>query len=117
MTKIEKFWDKVIELQGHSDILRQGQIYFHALLEVDPEMAETLRGTELDPFYVDDNIAIFVSYIESHMESPFQGKARTCPSGVVYMFENICMVMSEYHYKQRRGFYDRTGKDHNVRCE
>jgi len=34
--------------------LRIGQAMFNRLYDVDPEFADSLRGSDVDPFYADD---------------------------------------------------------------
>ena len=42
---------------------RPGEVFFNALLEVDPEFAESIRGTALDPFFLDGRIpAVLVAW-------------------------------------------------------
>mgnify|MGYP000932282889 FL=1 len=60
---VASFWKRV---QGYQqDALvngtwRQGQLYFNALYDVDPELANEVRGTTIDPFYRDDKIESFM---------------------------------------------------------
>jgi hypothetical protein len=37
-------------------MIRPGQALFNALLELDPDFVEIIRGTAADPFYHDDRI-------------------------------------------------------------
>ena len=34
---------------------RYGQNLFNSLFELDPDLANSIRGTSLDPFYIDDS--------------------------------------------------------------
>jgi len=43
--------------------LRKGQILFNALWTVDPNMANRLRGTDLDPFHDDSKMDACTTYI------------------------------------------------------
>lgn len=46
------FLDKVENSYAHlAPEWRYGQVLFNALASVRPELAETVRGTKLDPFY------------------------------------------------------------------
>jgi hypothetical protein len=45
---------------------RLGQTYFNILARVRPELAESVRGTMNDPFYLDDRIPAFLSYLAMH---------------------------------------------------
>ena len=42
---------------------REGQAAFNALHEVDPDLANDLRATRLDPFYRDDNLREFYAAV------------------------------------------------------
>ena len=42
---------------------REGQAAFNALHEVDPDLANEIRGTRLDPFYRDDKLPEFFAAV------------------------------------------------------
>jgi hypothetical protein len=42
---------------------RMGQTYFNVLTEVKPVLAEKIRGTAIDPFHDDKNIANFLTEV------------------------------------------------------
>lgn len=42
---------------------REGQAYFNYLYEDKPKLADEIRGTNLDPFYQDDNIESFIKFL------------------------------------------------------
>lgn len=42
---------------------RIGQSVFNTLYDLDPEMADSIRGTDLDPFYNDDRVAKFYDHV------------------------------------------------------
>lgn len=44
---------------------REGQCYFNALLKVEPEIAEVVRGSKYDPFFNDRRIEEFLIYMAS----------------------------------------------------
>lgn len=46
--------------------LRWGQAYFNVLCSHDPELADKIRSTQLDPFYSDKQIPDFLNYIATH---------------------------------------------------
>jgi len=56
ITKLDLSVDREINRRKH---LRKGQCYFNELYEVEPEIAEIIRGTENDPFYDDKKIDNF----------------------------------------------------------
>lgn len=43
--------------------LRYGQAFFNALCKLYPECAETVRGTEYDPFYSDSKMEKCIEFI------------------------------------------------------
>lgn len=53
---------------------RTGQSMFNALYHIRPDLADRLRGGELDPFYRDHNdgeaISNTLSWLEQHWEDP-----------------------------------------------
>jgi hypothetical protein len=65
---LRKFYDDVIERMRITHE-RPGQAAFNHLVAVRPNLAEALRGTDSDPFYVDDfynpKWCKFVEWLES----------------------------------------------------
>lgn len=47
---------------------RLGQSFFNVLREVRPDLAERVRGTKVDPFYVDDKVTDFLNFVGSRWE-------------------------------------------------
>ena len=45
--------------------LRLGQSYMNLLYEVRPELEQRICGTDLDPFYKDDNLYHFLEFVKS----------------------------------------------------
>jgi hypothetical protein len=48
---------------------RRGQIHFNVLLAMHPGIAEVIRGGESDPFHRDENIPVFLDYVERALDS------------------------------------------------
>jgi hypothetical protein len=46
---------------------RKGQAYFNALYETDIELANSIRGTDIDPFYDDAKVAPFLNKITKNL--------------------------------------------------
>ena len=44
--------------------LRRGQIHFNVLCDLHPTLAESVRGSDLDPFYRDDLVPAFLEHIQ-----------------------------------------------------
>ena len=57
--KIEEAWEE------HSLHWRRGQTVFNTLYELYPDIADDIRGTQLDPFYNDSNVIKCLKYIHS----------------------------------------------------
>jgi len=43
---------------------RKGQALFNAIYYVDPEIANKIRGSDIDPFHIDDNIEPCMKFLE-----------------------------------------------------
>ena len=43
--------------------MRHGQLLFNLLHERFPDVANSIRGTSIDPFYRDENIKVCLNYI------------------------------------------------------
>jgi hypothetical protein len=48
---------------------RNGQIHFNVLHEMDSELANSIRGGDLDPFHNDDRISDFLDHVQNACES------------------------------------------------
>ena len=46
--------------------LRWGQTYFNVLSKHAPNLALSVQGTDLDPFYSDHKIPQFIQYVKEH---------------------------------------------------
>lgn len=55
--------------------LRAGQAAFNVLGLVRPDLAERVRGTELDPFYRDDRLDAFFVWLEEVVGGDSGGQA------------------------------------------
>jgi hypothetical protein len=54
-------------LKSHrADDIRPGQQAFNMLHNVRPDIADALYGTDSDPFYMNNNLPRFWSFVESH---------------------------------------------------
>jgi hypothetical protein len=47
---------------------RRGQNYFNALNDLHHDLANQIRGTDLDPFYDDKKLASFLEWVGKQME-------------------------------------------------
>lgn len=57
--KVNESWEE------HSLHWRKGQALFNTLYELYPDIADDIRGTEIDPFHVDTRIVKCYNYIHS----------------------------------------------------
>lgn len=60
-TEFIHYWIRLVE--DPSNDLRKGQLAFNYLTEIKPDLANEIRGTYADPFYDDEKIDFFVSFI------------------------------------------------------
>ena len=47
--------------------LRKGQLMFNILHEMYPDLAKEIKGSVIDPFFIDSNIPDFIKYIDSRI--------------------------------------------------
>lgn len=57
------FIDRVTKVAGKYPAWRLGQVYFHVLHGMNPDLAAKVQGTAYDPFYVDARIEQFLLYV------------------------------------------------------
>jgi hypothetical protein len=50
---------------GH---LRFGQTCFNVLYELDPDLADSIRATDLDPFYDDNKVPAFLERLSNEWQ-------------------------------------------------
>ena len=55
----QEYHNRVRETLLDHPYIRQGQAMFNILYEMYPELAEQIRGTDLDPFHFDDGVRIY----------------------------------------------------------
>jgi hypothetical protein len=57
------------ELQQEFPEWRSGQCHFNALMDSHPNLAEMIRGTDLDPFFQDKRLPDFLKWVEKKLSS------------------------------------------------
>ena len=62
---LEKFVVKVQETMLAYPCLREGQTLFNVLYEEEPEWANDIRATDLDPLYNDKKIPTFWEWLQT----------------------------------------------------
>lgn len=45
---------------------RRGQCYFNQLIDSHPQLAEKIRGSDIDPFHEDERISDFLEYLQQN---------------------------------------------------
>lgn len=55
-----------VKLKRENPNWRTGQTYFNTLNQVRQDLADAIRGTNLDPFYVDSKVPQFLAYVCEH---------------------------------------------------
>lgn len=45
---------------------RKGQLHFNLLHRLRPDLADKIRGTEIDPFYLDERIPTYLTWITNN---------------------------------------------------
>jgi hypothetical protein len=68
-TTLKEYLEQVsinwIESKDHQ---RVGQIYFNTLSVMDSELARSVTGTSVDPFYDDAQLPFFLSWLTQELE-------------------------------------------------
>jgi hypothetical protein len=59
-----QFCNRIEHVTKIKSELRRGQQMYNALYHINPKVAESVGGTELDPFYHDDRIDKFLATIK-----------------------------------------------------
>jgi hypothetical protein len=66
----EAYLNKVHRVYANNPQLRYGQTLFNTLYAFDPEFANKIRGSDLDPYYTNDveKFNIFLNAVISHWD-------------------------------------------------
>jgi len=59
---------RFLQVRRQHPCLRKGQTWFNVLYEQHPALADEIRSTEANPFYVDDNLSRFFEFITKEKE-------------------------------------------------
>lgn len=68
MMTFEEFVARVADEQVRHPEWRVGQTAFNVLWKLRPELAEQVRVTEANPYYLDDRLPAFYEWLEQHWE-------------------------------------------------
>lgn len=60
---LHEYLVRVQHLKNNEESWRLGQTYFNVLYECRPDLANAIRGTSIDPFYVDELMPAFLSFV------------------------------------------------------
>lgn len=59
----EELIERAEAVMREKSYIRKGQALFNELKSLHPTLANTVRGTSIDPYYFDDNIDMFLNFI------------------------------------------------------
>ena len=66
--EFHEYLSEVMLEMDNNPQMREGQVYFNVLYKMKPELANKITGTELDPFYQDEKLGEFLSFICKNWE-------------------------------------------------
>jgi hypothetical protein len=69
-TSFNDYINRVLQMQEAHPEWRVGQTFFNVLYIMRPKMADQVRGSEIDPFYQDDRVLIFLAFVDEHWGMP-----------------------------------------------
>lgn len=46
--------------------IRKGQSYFNEAYNMNPKLVDQIRGTDIDPFYVDKRVPKFIEFLKEN---------------------------------------------------
>ena len=55
-----QFLTKCIDITASNNDLRDGQVVFNEMYKLNPDIANKYRGTEIDPFYDNNKMPLFI---------------------------------------------------------
>lgn len=58
----------ITEASWHERSLRPGQRYMNLLTDMRPDLAADVRANDLDPYYLDERIPMFLEFVMRHWE-------------------------------------------------
>lgn len=64
------FNDYLTRAFRHQPHLRRGQAAFNTLWEERPDLAELVRGSDIDPYYRDELLDRFILWVEASWDEP-----------------------------------------------
>jgi hypothetical protein len=65
---VNEFLIAYVRASEENPLWRSGQACFNALLEVRPDLAERMRGTDADPFYVQGRVGEALAWIADNWD-------------------------------------------------
>lgn len=60
---VETATKRYYQLRNEDDTWRFGQVLFNELTMVRPDISEQIRGTQMDPFYKDEKMDLFLNFV------------------------------------------------------
>lgn len=62
---LTSYLNLVVVTRAENPSWRKGQTYFNVLTDVRPDLADLIRGTGIDPYHQDCNLAAFLGQIST----------------------------------------------------
>jgi hypothetical protein len=66
----DEFLATVKQTEADKPHWRRGQTVFNVLYQLRPDLAERIRTTDLDPFYLDNRVPWTLAWIEDEWDKP-----------------------------------------------
>jgi len=64
MKTLKNLFDQIEKLSLEHNDWRKGQVYFNALYDTLPQLAEEIRGSNFDPLYRDEVIPDLIEFLK-----------------------------------------------------
>ena len=62
-SRLKRLYDLVEKKPSY---IRKGQAYFNEAYNINPKLVNQVRGTELDPFYIDSRVPEFIKFLKEN---------------------------------------------------
>ena len=69
MTEYERYLRRAVRYHDNHPAQREGQAAFNQLARENPDLADSIRGTDLDPFDDDERLPAVLDHLTSRMTS------------------------------------------------
>ena len=62
--QFEQLLEGANEMAPGNHLLRRGQMLMNLLWDINPALYSEITGTDIDPFYVDQRVDVFLAYVK-----------------------------------------------------